>query len=101
MARKSRKNLDNTVIENTSKVSYNAAAYVRLSADAKRKPGDSLETQRNIIESFIADSSDIKLYDVYTDNNTTGTNFDRPGFQKMLRDVENKRVNCIIVKDVT
>ena len=101
MARKSRKNLDNTVIENTSKVSYNAAAYVRLSADAKRKPGDSLETQRNIIESFIADSSDIKLYDVYTDNNTTGTNFDRPGFQKMLRDVENKRVNCIIVKDLS
>ena len=101
MARKSRKNLENTAVENTSKVYYNAAAYVRLSADAKRKPGDSLETQRNIIESFIAESNDIKLYDVYTDNNTTGTNFDRPGFQKMLRDIENKRVNCIIVKDLS
>jgi DNA invertase Pin-like site-specific DNA recombinase/uncharacterized protein YeeX (DUF496 family) len=101
MARKSRKNLENTAVENTSKVYYNAAAYVRLSADAKRKPGDSLETQRNIIERFIADSSDIKLYDVYTDNNTTGTNFDRPGFQKMLMDIENKRVNCIIVKDLS
>ena len=101
MARKSRKNLETTTAENTSKVYYSAAAYVRLSADAKRKPGDSLETQRNIIESFIAESNDIKLYDVYTDNNTTGTNFDRPGFQKMLMDIESKRVNCIIVKDLS
>ena len=102
MARKSRKNLDNTIVSvSPERVNYNAAAYVRLSADVKRKPGDSLETQRNIIENFIAASSDIRLAQVYIDNNTTGTNFDRPGFQKMLADVENGRINCIIVKDLS
>ena len=103
MARKSRKNLDCKAVEPVSSMSalYSAAAYVRLSADAKRKPGDSLENQRNIIENYIAASSDIRLAEVYIDNYETGRQFDRPAFQKMLKDIENRRVNCIIVKDLS
>jgi DNA invertase Pin-like site-specific DNA recombinase len=102
MARKSRKNLDVPVAEVTQgRTLYNAAAYIRLSADDKRKRGDSLETQRNIIENFIAIEPDIRLVEVYSDNNTTGTNFIRPGFQRMLSDAENGRINCIITKDLT
>ena len=100
MARKSRKSVDATIIE-AAPVTYNAAAYLRLSADARKKRGDSLETQRSIIESFIADSPDIRLEEVYTDNSLTGTNFDRPGFLKMLADAESGKINCIIVKDLT
>jgi len=67
--------------------------------DAAR--GDSLETQRYLIENFAAASPDIRLVEVYTDNKTTGTNFERPAFQRMLADIERGRINCIIVKDVT
>lgn len=103
MARKSRKQPDLAVATSDSpeRIFYNAAAYVRLSCDDTKKRGDSLETQRNIIENFVATTPDIRLTEVYTDNNTTGTNFDRPGFQRMLADAQSGRINCIIVKDLT
>jgi len=104
MARKSRKHLIDAVTAPEvipERVYYNAAAYVRLSSDDKKKRGDSLETQRNIIENFVATMADIRIVEVYTDNDSTGTNFNRPGFQKMLSDMEHGRINCIIVKDLS
>ena len=105
MARTSRKHLYDSVDaaspSSNERVIFNAGGYIRLSSDDKKKRGDSLETQRNIIENFIATASDIRLTEVYSDNNTTGTNFERPGFQRMLADIERGRINCIIVKDLT
>lgn len=102
MARKSRKNVEVEITTSApSQMFFKAAAYVRLSSDDSKKRGDSLGTQRNIIENFIATSSDIRLFKLYTDNNTTGTNFERPGFQHMLMDIERGNLNCIIVKDLT
>ena len=102
MARKSRKNLDIAAVPvATEPVYYRAAAYTRLSSDVKKKRGDSLETQRNIIENFIATAQGIELAGVYTDNYATGTNFDRPGFQRMLADCESGKINCVIVKDLS
>jgi len=105
MARKSRKHLyDIDEIIYTPKISqtsYHAGGYVRLSRDDSKKRGDSLETQRNIIENYIAASPDIELTEIYSDNHKTGTNFERPGFQRMLADVESGKINCIIVKDLT
>lgn len=101
MARKSRKGT--AMVSEVQKLAlvYYAAAYIRLSSDAQRKPGDSLETQQDIIENFIAASPDIQLTEVYIDNQATGTNFERPAFQRMLADVESGRINCIIVKDLS
>ena len=101
MARKSRKNIETTEVQTASRVTWNAAAYVRLSTDDRRKKGDSLATQRHIIENFVSSVPDIRIVDIYSDNNATGTNFERPGFQKMLTDAENGRINCIIVKDLS
>ena len=101
MARKSRKDGAAVPVAQKQAVVYAAAAYIRLSSDAKRKPGDSLETQQDIIENFIAASPDIQLTEVYIDNQATGTNFERPAFQRMLEDAENGRINCIIVKDLS
>ena len=100
MARKSRKEAAQVPAIQKQPVVYHAAAYIRLSSDAKRKPGDSLETQQDIIENFIAASPDIQLTEVYIDNQATGTNFERPAFVQMLEDVESGRINCIIVKDL-
>ena len=101
MARKSRKETAAVPVAQKQAVVYNAAAYIRLSSDAKRKPGDSLETQQDIIENFIAASPNIQLAEVYIDNQATGTNFERPAFQRMFEDAENGRINCIIVKDLS
>ena len=39
--------------------------------------------------------------DEYVDDGYTGTNFDRPGFQRMIKDIESGRINCIITKDLS
>ena len=102
MARKSRKQLDAPPVQETSSIMiFRAGAYLRLSCDDTKKRGDSIETQRNIIENYIATASDINLTEIYTDINTTGTNFERPGFQQMLADAERGKINCVIVKDLT
>jgi DNA invertase Pin-like site-specific DNA recombinase len=79
---------------------YNAAAYIRLSRDDSKR-GDSLETQRDIIENFITAAPDIRLAEVYSEDKITGTNFERPAFQKMIRDARDGKINCIIVKDLS
>jgi len=104
MARKSRKHIndDTAFAEITStSICYNAAAYVRLSKDDTKKRGDSIENQRNIIENYVAINSDIFIKEVYVDNDQTGINFERPAFQRMLADVHNGKINCIIVKDLS
>ncbi len=100
MARTSRKNLASAPCAEPEHAVYRAAAYIRLSRDDAKR-GDSLETQRDIIENFIAAAPDIRLAEVYCDNLRTGTNFERPGFQRMLADAESGRINCIIVKDLS
>lgn len=101
MARKSRKNTPIFMETAPDEIVYNAAAYTRVSGDDNRKPGDSLENQRDIIENYISTMPDIRLAQVYTDNYATGTNFERQAFKQMLADIEGGRINCIIVKDLS
>ena len=102
MARKSRKNIDMAAIESVNSTPlYNAAGYIRLSVEDSKKKGDSVDTQKAILENIAALSADIELCDFYIDNGTTGLTFERPAFQKMLADVESGKINCIIVKDLS
>ncbi len=85
MARKSRKG---PVVTETPKRAYmkiwRAALYSRLSVEFNGKKGDSLETQRQIMEAYTALCPDIEVAGVYTDNGTTGRTFEREAFQRML-----------------
>ena len=102
MARKSRKNV---VVQETAPKAYmkiwRAAFYIRLSVEFNGKKGDSLETQRQIMEAYTALCPDIEVVKVYTDNGTTGRTFEREGFQRMLHDVDAGKINCIVVKDLS
>lgn len=82
---------------------YHAAAYGRLSImeTRDRKDSESLQTQMDYLYDYIAKHPDLELYDFYRDNGETGTNFERPEFQRMMDDVKANRVNCIIVKDLS
>jgi len=100
MARKSRKNLENIEVQPKRKT-YNVAAYIRLSVADNGKKGDSLETQQVIINTYIAEHSDMELCDVYIDNGASGQTFERPAFRQMLDDIESGKINCCVVKDLS
>ena len=78
---------------------YRVALYMRLSRDDEDYGESvSIETQRKIITQF-ANEQHFIIVDEYIDDGWTGTNFDRPAFQRMMEDVESGKVNCIITKD--
>lgn len=80
---------------------YNTALYMRLSRDDESF-GDSvsIETQRTILRRF-ASENNLHVVDEYIDDGWSGTNFDRPNFQRMMADVEAGKVNCIASKDLS
>ena len=81
---------------------YRAAAYVRLSVEDSGKPGaDTIERQKALLTSFIESSSDMELAALFCDNGRTGTDFDRPQFEKMLEEVRKGHIDCIVVKDLS
>lgn len=103
MARKSKRIISAEQAVPLSGNIYNVAVYVRLSVEEKyyKNGTDSLLNQEEIALEYIKNKPDMRLYNVYSDNGKTGSNFERQGFQDMMYDVYNGKVNCIIVKDLS
>ena len=81
---------------------YHAGGYVRLSVEDSGKPGtDTIATQRELVRSYMESQPDMQIYDLYCDNGRTGTNFDRPEFERLMEDVRSGKVDCIVVKDLS
>jgi len=81
---------------------YKTAAYVRLSVEDSGKPGtDTIEGQKALLTSFIESKGDMELVSLFCDNGRTGTDFDRPQFEKMMDEVRRGRIDCIVVKDLS
>ena len=81
---------------------YDAVAYYRLSKDDGAKhESDSIANQRKVIRAFLQNNPNIHLVEEAQDDGYTGTNFDRPGFRSVLHAIQSKRVNCVIVKDLS
>ena len=80
---------------------YICGAYDRLSdADNKTDESSSIQSQKIIIDSF-AKFNNLKIYKHYVDDGYSGGNFDRPGFQEMIKDIESGKINCVITKDLS
>ena len=78
-----------------------AAFYCRLSRDDDNEgDSNSIQHQKQILEKYAKDHG-IPNYKFYVDDGYSGTNFNRPGFQEMLADVEAGYVDCVIVKDMS
>lgn len=82
---------------------YKVGGYLRLSReDGDKEESDSIGSQRSIIEEKVKQlGEEFELYDFYIDDGYTGLNTDRPSFQRMLEDIERKKINCIITKDLS
>ena len=72
--------------------------YLRLSNE---NTSNSINNQRLVINNFLLKRQDIEIYNTYIDEGFTGTNFDRPAFKALLEDIRLKRINGIIVKDLS
>lgn len=80
---------------------YNTALYMRLSRDdGDSGESESIINQRKILYACAAEKG-FNVVGEYVDDGWSGTNFNRPGFQQMLNDIEEKGINCIMTKDLS
>ena len=92
----------------TEKKAYAAAGYLRLSkedgdvcGESCKGESNSITNQKRLIHDFLKDREDIHVYKEYVDDGYTGSDFLRPSFQEMIKDMEAGKVNLIIVKDLS
>lgn len=79
---------------------YIAGLYMRLSRDDGTAESSSITTQRKILLSYAKENGFI-VYDEYIDDGFSGTNFDRPNFKRMIQDIEDKKINLVLTKDLS
>ena len=79
---------------------YNTGLYCRLSRDDGNQTSMSIENQRQLLLDYVAENG-WRVYDVYVDDGWSGTNFNRPDFKRMIRDVEDGKLDCIVTKDLS
>ena len=85
----------------TNTKTYKAAIYLRLSRDDELQgESGSISTQRQMLTQYCRENR-FDIFDEYVDDGYSGTNFDRPDFQRMIDDIEDGKVNCVITKDLS
>lgn len=80
--------------------SYKVGIYMRLSRDDLTRESDSIISQRTLLNQYIKENN-YDLIQEYVDDGFTGTNFDRPAFMQMIKDIESGKINMIITKDMS
>ena len=86
----------------TRQSTYNVGIYVRLSQEDMRD-GESLsiENQKKMLTDYVSQQVGWILVEICEDDGYSGTNFDRPGVQKILDDAKSGKINLILVKDLS
>jgi site-specific DNA recombinase len=86
---------------NTRQQTYNAGIYCRLSVD---DPGigdsGSIQTQKAMLADYCKQNG-LNIVNYYTDDGFSGTNFNRPDFQRMISDIEAGAINTVVTKDLS
>jgi Site-specific recombinases, DNA invertase Pin homologs len=76
--------------------------YVRLSKEDGHDESYSVKNQRDLLQEYVDRSDEeFTIVDTYTDDGHTGTDSDRKNFMRLLQDVKDRKVNCVIVKDLS
>lgn len=95
------------MLSNNLSKTYLCGGYLRLSkedddiAKSETLQSNSIENQKEYIEDYLQSKLEIRVVDFYIDDGYSGVNFDRPDFQRMLQDIKDKKINCVIVKDLS
>lgn len=81
---------------------FNTGIYVRLSVlDNGKADSDSIESQVDILEKYIAERPYLRFVKLYRDNGYSGTNFERPAWEELINDIQKGKINCVVVKDLS
>ena len=86
---------------------YRTGIYLRLSQGdedidgLEKKESNSISNQKLLLEGFIDAHDDLKLVDIFIDDGYSGSDFDRPEFQRMMTSMKAGNLDCIIVKDLS
>lgn len=89
------------VITKIRNIVYKVAIYIRLSReDDKIGESESITNQRQFLIEWVKEQG-YELVDIYIDDGFSGTNFDRPDFQRMLRDIDSGKINMVVTKDMS
>ena len=90
--------------EKLNNAHFKVGIYIRLSQedDDKKYESDSesVINQRTLLKNYVKENN-FSFIDEYVDDGFTGTVFDRPGFKRLLDDIEKRRINTVIVKDLS
>lgn len=82
-------------------IDYSVGLYIRLSKeDQGGNQSQSVLNQMSLLTSFVQENK-LDIYSNYIDDGFSGTNFERPGFIKMVEDIKAKKINMVIVKDMS
>ncbi len=85
---------------------YHTALYLRLSRDdgtfgSGKTESNSISSQRELLKAYVEGQEDLQIFDIYTDDGWSGVTFERPEFQRMLQDIREGKVQCVITKDLS
>lgn len=86
---------------NSNYLSFRTAIYCRLSKDDEQKgESASIQNQRDMLEHYVM-AKGWSVFDIYVDDGYTGLNTNRPSFQRLIRDIEDKKIDIVITKDLS
>lgn len=102
--RKSKYSFGNLEVEKNKK--WRVAQYIRISQEdddtgIEKCESNSITSQKVLLNEYIEEHDDLDSYDIYIDDGYTGTDFNRPGFQRLIADMEKEKINCVLVKDLS
>ena len=81
---------------------YKVGLYIRLSCedDDKTQMSESISNQKSLLLQYVSENN-LEVYDIYIDDGYSGTNFDRPSFNRLISDIESGKVNMVVTKDMS
>ena len=81
--------------------SYRVGIYTRLSKDdGTDGESISIDTQKHLLTKYVQEQN-WQIAEIYVDDGFSGTNFERPDFKRMIKDIEENKLDCVITKDLS
>ncbi len=78
-----------------------SALYLRISRDdGNVAESESIANQKEFLIEY-ANHNSLNIVEILVDDGYSGTNFDRPGFKRLIELIESKKINTVITKDLS
>ena len=88
-------------MKNINSSFYRTAIYCRLSKDDDQVGESvSIETQKMMLTDYCREQG-YEIFDIYIDDGFSGLNYNRPGFMRMLDDIDSGKINLVVTKDLS